>query len=64
LFLIRRRRQASKVPGDLAAQDRYFVPQHQDLRSFGCIAAREQRQPAERPDHEQAGEAEERKCPG
>ena len=50
--------------GDLAAQDRYLVPQHQDLRVFGCIAAREQRQPAERPDHEQVGEAEEHECRG
>jgi hypothetical protein len=40
------------------------VPQHQDLRVFGCIAAREQRQPAERPDHEQVGEAEERDLAG
>ena len=50
--------------GDLAAQDRYLVPQHQDLRVFGCIAAREQRQPAERPDHEQVDEAEEHESPG
>jgi hypothetical protein len=26
--------------GGLAAQDRYLVPQHHDLRVFGCIAAR------------------------
>jgi hypothetical protein len=38
--------------GDLAAQDRDFLPQHQDLDVFGGVAAREQRQPAEQPDHE------------
>jgi len=36
--------------GDLAAQDRNLVAQYQDLRVFGYVAAREQRQPAERPD--------------
>lgn len=33
--------------------------EYQDLRVFGCVAAREQRQPAERLDHEQVGESEE-----
>ena len=36
-----------------------LVPQYQDLHVFGDVAAGEQRQPAERPDHEQVGEAEE-----
>jgi hypothetical protein len=48
---------------DLAAQDRDLMTQYQDLRVFGGIAAREQRQPAGRPDHEQVGEAEEHECP-
>ena len=29
------------------------MPQYQDLHVFGGVAAREQRQPAEQPDHEQ-----------
>jgi hypothetical protein len=40
------------------------VPQHQDLHVSGHVAAREQRQPAEQPDHQQVGEAEEHECRG
>lgn len=45
--------------GDLTAQYRDLLPQYQDLHVFGGVAAREQRQPVEHPDHEQIGEAEE-----
>jgi hypothetical protein len=45
--------------GDLAAQDGNLAPEHQDLRVLGGLAPREERQPAGRPDHEQAGEADE-----
>jgi hypothetical protein len=45
--------------GDLTAQDRNLVPQHQDLRLFRGVAAREERQPAEQPDYEQVDEAKE-----
>jgi hypothetical protein len=47
---------------DLAAQDSDLMSQYQDLYVFGGIAAWKQRQPAEQPDHEQIGEAEEHKC--
>jgi hypothetical protein len=50
--------------GDLAAQDHDLVPQHQDLNILGGVAAGEQRQPAEQPDHEQIGEAGEHECRG
>jgi len=43
--------------GDLTAQDRDLVPQHQDLRIFRGVATREQRQPAEQPDYEHVDEA-------
>ena len=39
---------------DLPAQHRDFVPQHQDLRVLGGVTARQERQPAEHADHEQA----------
>ena len=45
--------------GDVAAQDRDLMPQDQDLHVFRGVAAPEQRQPAEHPDHEQIKEAEE-----
>jgi hypothetical protein len=45
--------------GDLTAQDRNLVPQHQDLCVLRGVAPREQRQPAEQPDHEKIDEAEE-----
>jgi hypothetical protein len=51
-------------PGDLAAQDSDLVPQYQDLHVFGGIAAGEQSQPAEQPDHEQIGKTEEHECRG
>jgi hypothetical protein len=44
---------------NLAAQDRDLVPECQDLHVLGGVAAREERQPAERPDHEQIHQAEE-----
>jgi hypothetical protein len=44
---------------DLPAQHSDLVPQHQDLRVFGGVTARQQRQPAEHPDHEQVDEADE-----
>ena len=44
-------------PGDLAAQDRDLMPQDQDLHVLKA-SLREQRQPAEHPDHEQIEEAE------
>jgi hypothetical protein len=50
--------------GNLAAQDRDLVPQHQDLNILGGVAAGEQRQPAEQPDHEQIGEAGDHECRG
>jgi hypothetical protein len=45
--------------GDLAAQDRDLVPQHQDLGVLRGAAAREEHYPAEQLDHEQIDEAEE-----
>ncbi len=45
--------------GDLAAQDRDLMPEHQDFHVLGNIAAGKERQPAEQPDHEQIDEAEE-----
>ena len=45
--------------GDLTAQDRDLMPQHQNLRVLRGVAPREQRQPAEQPDHEQIDEAKE-----
>ena len=44
--------------GDLAAEDRNLMTQYEDLHVFGGVAAGEQGQPAERPDHEQVEEAE------
>jgi hypothetical protein len=44
--------------GDLAAQDGDLMPEHQDFHVLGNIAAGEERQPVEQPDHEQIGEAE------
>jgi hypothetical protein len=50
--------------GDLAVEDRNLMTQYQDLHVFGGVAAGEQGQPAERPDHEQVEEAEEHERPG
>jgi hypothetical protein len=44
---------------DLPPQDRDLMAQDQYLRVLGGVAARQQRQPAERPDHEQVHEADE-----
>jgi hypothetical protein len=49
---------------DLAAQDRGLVPEHQDFHVFGNIAAGEESQPAEQPDHEQIDETKEHECRG
>jgi len=38
---------------DLPTQDRDLMPQDQDLRVLGGVAADQERQPAEHPDHEQ-----------
>jgi hypothetical protein len=46
------------------AEDRNLMTQYQDLHVFGGVAAGEQGQPAERPDHEQVEEAEEHEHPG
>jgi hypothetical protein len=48
--------------GDLTAQDRNFMPRHQDLQVSGDVAACEQSQPAEQPDHEQIDEVKEHEC--
>ena len=45
--------------GDLTAQDPDLMPQHQNLRVLRGVGPREQRQPAEQPDHEQIDEAKE-----
>ena len=55
---------ALSAPTGLTAQDRNLVPQHQDFRVFRGVAAREERQPAEQPDHEQIDEAKEHGCRG
>ena len=44
---------------DLTAQHSDLVPQHQDLRVFGGVTPRQERQPAEHPDHEHADKADE-----
>jgi hypothetical protein len=45
--------------GDLPAQDSDLVPQREYLYILRGIASRQQRQPAEHPDHEQIDEASE-----
>ena len=47
--------------GDLPTQGRDLVPQHEDLGVLGCVAARQEHQPAEYPDREQVDEAKEHK---
>ena len=44
-------------PGDLTAEHRDFVPENHDLRVLVRLAAAEQRQPAEDPDHDQVEQA-------
>ena len=44
-------------PGDLTAEHRDLVAEHHDLRVFGRLAAAEQHQPAEDPDHDQVEQA-------
>jgi hypothetical protein len=44
---------------DLPPQDRDLMPQDQDLRVLRGVTARQQRQPAEHPDHEQVDKANE-----
>jgi hypothetical protein len=46
-------------PRDLPAQHSDLVPQHQDLRILRGVTARQERQPAEHPGHEQVDEANE-----
>jgi hypothetical protein len=46
-------------PGNLTTQHRDLMPEHQDLGVLGSVASRKERQPAERPDHEQVDEANE-----
>ena len=48
--------------GDLTAQHCDLVPQHQDLRVFHGVSPRQEREPAEHPDHEQVDEAKEHEC--
>jgi hypothetical protein len=38
---------------DLTMQHRDLMPQNQDLRVLGSVAARQEHQPSEQPDHEQ-----------
>jgi len=40
-------------PGHLAAERHHLMPQHKDFRVFGRLAATQQDQPAEHPDHDQ-----------
>lgn len=35
------------------------MPQHEDLRVFGCVTARQEDQPDEQPNHEEIDEADE-----
>jgi hypothetical protein len=46
-------------PGDLPAQERDLVPEHQDLHILGGVIPRQQHQPAQHPDREQAEETDE-----
>jgi hypothetical protein len=41
----------------LAAQDGDLLPEHQDFCVLGCVAAGQQGQPPEEPDHEQVDQA-------
>jgi hypothetical protein len=47
---------------DLPGQHPDLVAQHEDLRVLGGVTTRQQRQPAEPPDHEQVDEANEHEC--
>ncbi len=49
---------------ELTAHDGNLVPQHQDLHVLRSVAPREERQPAEQPDHEQIDKTEEHKGRG
>ena len=44
-------------PGDLTTEHRDLMTEHHDLRLFGRLAATEQHQPAEYPDHDQVEQA-------
>ena len=50
--------------GDLAAQDRDLMPQHQYLRLFRRVATGEQYKPGEQAGHGEVNEAEEHECRG
>ena len=45
-----------RADSPLTPQHRHLMPQYQDLRVLGGVASRQQRQPAEYPDHEQVDE--------
>jgi hypothetical protein len=44
-------------PGDLTPEHRDLMTEHHDLGILGCLAAAEQRQPAEDPDRDQVEQA-------
>jgi hypothetical protein len=50
-------------PGDLTAQDRDFMSEHQDLGVLRRLAAAQQEQPAEDPEHDQIQKAKRHKPP-
>lgn len=62
--LITAQRRADPAGGERTAMTQAPDQQYQDLHLFGDVAAREQRQPAEQPDHEQIDQAEEHECRG
>jgi hypothetical protein len=41
----------------LAAEHRQLMPQHEDLRLFGSIRPRQQREPAEKTNEDEIGES-------
>jgi hypothetical protein len=43
---------------DLAAQHRHLIPQHEDFRFLGGIAAGQQNQPAHNPEEDQIRQSE------
>jgi hypothetical protein len=44
-------------PNDLTPENGYFVTEHHNLRILGRLAAAQQHQPAEDPDHDQVEQA-------
>ena len=49
--------QSGSGPGDLTAEHRDLMTEHHDLRVLGRLAAAQQHQPAEDPDHDQVEQA-------